>query len=343
MFKIESVEEFLNLGEKHPIIDVRSPLEYNDGHISNAVNVPLFDNDERVQVGTTYVQTGREEAVELGLEFALPKLSLIYKSVKELIKDKNERKVLLHCWRGGMRSASVASFLEICGVEVFLLVGGYKSFRRELMNSFEKDVSLSVIGGMTGSGKTDLLKELADSGHQVIDLEGLANHMGSAFGGIRRVQPTSEQFTNEIYHIWRKFDFSKPIFIEDESINIGKCVLPESLYEKMRTACLIVIENTKENRVKRIVRDYGAFDKTELVNSCNLIKNKLGAELYNNAVNFIETNDISAAVSLLLDYYDKKYDKGIKRRGSNMIKIKFDENENFALLIDELTKIMKIF
>jgi tRNA 2-selenouridine synthase len=166
--------------------------------------------------------------------------------------------------------------------------------------------------------------------------------MGSAFGGIGRIQPTSEQFTNKIYHIWRKFDFSKPIFLEDESINIGKCILPETLYKNMRRSCLIIIENTKENRVKRIVRDYGVFDKNELINSCGFIKNKMGVVLYNDVVALIESNDISTAASLLLDYYDKKYDKGMKRRETNIIKIKCDENENFTLLINELVKELKI-
>jgi len=118
--------------------------------------------------------------------------------------------------------------------------------------------------------------------------------------------------------------------------------LPEALYKKMREACLIIVENTKENRVKRIVKNYGVFDKNELINSCGFIKNRMGAELYNKVVTLIESNEISTAVSLLLDYYDKKYDKGMKRRDSNIIKIKCDKNENFALFIDDLINKLKI-
>ncbi len=336
MGQIEVVEKFMELGESLPVIDVRSPSEFSQGHIPGAVNIPLFNDEERKKVGTTYVQVGHDEAVELGLEIALPKSLSIYRAARDAAPG---GEALVHCWRGGMRSSSVASLLEICGIKTHTLSGGYKAYRRHLHASFESEAQLAVIGGMTGSGKTDLLLELKRMGCQVIDLEGLANHMGSAFGGIGRVQPTTEQFENDIFEQWRKFDLDKPVFIEDESVNVGKCVVPEALFKKIRGARLIIIEVPRKERVARIVRDYGELNPDSLINSCNILKKKMGSVIYSEAVAAVQSGDMTTAASHLLDYYDKKYTKGISRRGENTCTITAEPNEpieSFAARVMEV-------
>ncbi|MEY2794218.1 MAG: hypothetical protein RJA76_2210, partial [Bacteroidota bacterium] len=177
-----------------PILDVRSPGEFKRAHIPNALSLPLFTDEEREKVGICYKHQGKEKAVELGLEFVGPKLVNFVKYAKKVAF---EGEILVHCWRGGMRSASMAWLLETAGLKVFLLEGGYKSYRNFVLKIQSEPLPLRVLGGKTGSGKTELLREMKNAGFQVIDLEDLAKHRGSAFGhfGLEE-QPSSEHFEN---------------------------------------------------------------------------------------------------------------------------------------------------
>ncbi|HEU4717669.1 MAG TPA: tRNA 2-selenouridine(34) synthase MnmH, partial [Bacteroidia bacterium] len=210
-----SIENFLLESTGIPVADVRSPAEFAGGHIPGAFNIPLFTNEERAAVGTIYKQQGNEAAVLKGLEFVGPKMTAFILKARENAPGK---KIAVHCWRGGMRSASMAWLFETAGMEVLLLSGGYKAYRNFVLSNTGRKFDLRVVGGETGSGKTDILHELARKGEQVLDLEGLARHKGSSYGAIGQdPQPTVEQFENDFVHALTKLDPSRPVWIEDES------------------------------------------------------------------------------------------------------------------------------
>ena len=239
--------------ESIPVIDVRTPAEFEHGHIPGAFNVPLFSNEERVVVGTLYKQVGRDQAILKGLEYVGPKMKSIVTQCREVM---NTNEVIVHCWRGGMRSASVAWLLETTGTKAHTLTHGYKAYRRLAQEFFAKPYQLIVMGGKTGSGKTDILKEIALAGEQVIDLEGIAHHKGSAFGTIGEIpQATNEQFENNLFEALLKLDEHKSLWIEDESQSIGKNNVPQVLFHNIRNSNIIFIDVPKEIRVNRLVND----------------------------------------------------------------------------------------
>jgi len=197
-----SVDDFLKEAAHLPVIDVRSPGEYDHAHIPHAINIPLFDNEERAKVGTRYKQVGKDSAVLLGLELVGPKLADFVKKARRL--NLTGQEVLVHCWRGGMRSGSFAWLLNTAGIKARTLEGGYKAYRSQVLAAFAEPARM-IYGGKTGSGKTEILHELAKQGEQVIDLEALANHKGSSYGAIgQEPQPSSEQFENKLFAVWRK-------------------------------------------------------------------------------------------------------------------------------------------
>ena len=190
------IEEFLALAPEIPVADVRTPAEFDQGHIPQAHNLPIFTNEERVQVGTTYKQIGREEAILLGFKFTGPKWGTF---IKQALVFAPEKKIALHCWRGGMRSGAMAWALTLYGFEVYLLNGGYKSYRRWAIEQFSQAFNLLILGGMTGSGKTQILHAIKNSGEQMIDLEDPAQHQGSSYGSMGTlIQPSQEQFENNL-------------------------------------------------------------------------------------------------------------------------------------------------
>src|SRR6185312_12204323 len=191
-----SINEFLALDSSIPVADVRTPAEFEQGHIPGANNIPLFSNDERVTVGTTYKQQGRDQAVLLGFDLVGNKWSGFIGQALEIAPGK---KIALHCWRGGMRSGAMAWALNLYGFDVYLLEGGYKKYRRWVLDGFDQPRNLLILGGMTGSGKTQILHELAKAGERMIDLEDMAQHQGSSYGTMNMlVQPTQEQFENDL-------------------------------------------------------------------------------------------------------------------------------------------------
>ncbi len=301
-----------------PIIDVRSPGEFEKGHLAGAYSIPLFDNAERAHIGTVYKQQSKEEAIELGYKYVTPKLQWY---VDEALNVAPGRKVVVHCWRGGMRSHSFAKHLEDNGFdEVLVIDKGYKSFRNYVLSSFCVEVNLKVIGGYTGSGKTYILKSLEALNCQVIDLEALANHKGSAFGSIGEdKQPTVEQFENNLFERWRNLDFSKPVYIEDESHNIGQVKLPMPLYTKMREVDLYFLEVPKEVRAQTLVKDYAGFSNELLKKGIQTISKRLGGYVTQLALDALEKNDYFQVAMYTLNYYDKSYKRGMLRREENKV------------------------
>ncbi len=333
------IETFLGLAERLPVADVRSPGEFEHGHIPGAFNLPLFTNDERAVVGTLYKKSGREAAILKGLDIVGPKMSGI---VKQARRNAPGRKLLMHCWRGGMRSESMAWLLSTAGFDVRVLIGGYTAYRKHIREKLSAVSRLVVLSGATGSGKTETLLAMKQLGVQVVDLEGLANHKGSAFGALGEApQPTSEQFENNLYREVSKLDLQKPVFLEDESRSVGKVVIPEVFFVKMREAPVIRLEMAKELRILRLVKDYAQFPKEQLIESVMKIERKLGGQNAKTIINAIQTEDFETAIDKVLVYYDKTYSYGLEKRDRNKIHIlktdTHDAAEN-ARLVTEFWK-----
>lgn len=299
------VKDFLAVDRRVPIVDVRSPGEYYEGHITKSVNIPLFSDDERAQVGTTYTKVGREEALELGLEIVGPKMNDLAKKAKAIAVDS---KLKVHCWRGGMRSDKMAWLFDLVGLEVTILEGGYKAYRNQLMDDFLKIEKLIVLQGPTGCGKTDILKHMKMRGEQIINLEKLANHRGSAFGGLGMAdQPATAQFQNNLYNELLILDNSKRIWIESESLSIGRVYLPQTLWENMNASDVIELMMDKKLRVKRLLKEYGSIDREQLSAAISKIRTRFGGNRTKLAIEYLEQDQLAEVASLLLEYYDKSY------------------------------------
>lgn len=294
------------------MLDVRSPAEFAQGHIPGAVSFPLFSDDERAQVGICYKQQGRDAAVELGFALAGPKFAGFIAHAKALSP---ERQVRLHCWRGGMRSEAVAWVLEMAGIQVSLLVGGYKAFRRWTHQQFASPKSVVVLGGMTGTGKTAILTALAEQGAQVVDLEALARHRGSSFGALGLLpQPTNEQFENDLALQWWQLDPRLPVWVEAESRRIGLCRIPDAVFRQMEHARVIEISRNRSERLAALVEVYGTADRQELIVATERIRKRLGGLRTQQAVAFLQQGQLAAAFDLILDYYDRTYTYDLQRR-----------------------------
>ncbi len=327
-----SIEEFMEYRQKFPVFDVRSPGEYIDGHIPGAYNLPLFDNDERRIIGTLYKKSGREAAVFEGLGIAGKKLQTYVKKALQLTKTKE---LLIHCWRGGMRSESMAWLLSTAGFRVHLLTGGYKTYRRHIRRLWEQKAALYVIAGKTGSGKTEILHFLKEKGQQVLDLEKIARHKGSAFGAIgQQQQPTNEQFENDLADHWINLDLQKPVWLEDESLHIGKVCLPEPFYWKKQDSKTILIDVPKSLRIERLKKDYAVFPKELLIESIGKITKRLGGQNAQKAVGSILNDDFTTAIDIVLGYYDKAYSYDLTKKKRSMI-YQMDFNNSDPKIIAE--------
>lgn len=310
-------KEFLEMGKSIPMVDVRTSAEFENGHIPGALNLPIFTNEERVVVGTKYKRAGKDSAVLLGLELVGPKLARFVRQAKKIAPQKE---ILLHCWRGGMRSGSMAWLFETAGFKVYLLKGGYKAYRAFNREQFNKIPKLVILGGMTGSGKTAVLHEMQKLGAQVVDLEGLANHKGSVFGALGQAkQPTNENFENQLAQLWQTFDANKPIWLEDESKSIGSVWINDILFAKMRAAEVVKLNIPKEERIKRLVKEYACFDIEVLALMVSKIEKRLGGLNVKRAYESLENNDFATVADITLTYYDKAYLHGQQKREGQTI------------------------
>lgn len=306
--------DFLRLAGTLKLADTRSPLEYNSGHIPGAVSLPLFSDDERASVGKTYKKSGRTEAVLEGLKLIGPKLSGLFSDGVSLAGGEP---VLMYCWRGGMRSESVAWLLSTGGVKVMLLEGGYKAYRNFILEELAIRRKTIILGGLTGSGKTEILKVLGRKGEQTVDLEGLASHRGSAFGWLGQGrQPATEQFANNLYDSWAGLDYNRPIWLEDESRNIGTVFMPDPFWANMQQSPVIALISPAAVRLPRLVSEYSCFPPGQLIESVQKISKRLGGDRSGDAIKAIETGDFEKAVSITLDYYDRTYSHSLSRHSS---------------------------
>lgn len=304
-----SIEDFFSLRTQLPVVDVRSEGEFEAGHIRNALNIPLLNNAERIAVGTDYKKKGQQEAIKTGFRLVGPRLLDIIN-----VAAANDE-MIVHCWRGGMRSSNFCQFVGMAGVKTHQLKGGYKVYRHAALESFKTPFQFVIIGGCTGSGKSEILRELANQGEQVIDLEMLANHKGSAFGGLMQPpQPTTEQFQNELFEEILKLDRNKRIWIEDESIAIGKIFLPNDFWFTMSGSPVVEILLDKESRVKRLVDEYGGADKNDFLLAMERITKKLGGQHFKTAKEKLLEGDMPSTIEILLTYYDRAYLNGLDKK-----------------------------
>jgi tRNA 2-selenouridine synthase len=311
------MNELVKMREQVVVADVRTPAEFIRGHMPGAINLPLFSNEERVQVGTTYKQVGREAAILLGFDLAGPKWSGF---IRQALAIAPQKKIAVHCWRGGMRSGAMAWALDLYGFEIYVLERGYKNYRQWVSRQIGEDLSLSVVGGMTGSGKTRILHALGTIGEQVIDLEDLAQHQGSAYGTLNRlVQPSQEQFENELAHRLQPMDRQRRIWVEDESMAIGRCLIPKPFWSRMQEAPLFDLQISLEQRVDALVGEYGLLDKEFLVECTDRIRKRLGNERTQQAIAAIREDRMADFIRLVLVYYDKAYRKAMDVRETERV------------------------
>lgn len=288
------------------LLDVRTPAEYAQGHVPGALNLPLFNNEERAEVGTLYKQVSPERAFLRGLDIAGAKMSWY---VLEAIRLAPSRKVAVHCWRGGQRSGSLSTLLSFAGFDVQVVQGGYKAYRQFVLEQFlDCKHKFVVLGGKTGSGKTLILNQLAMLGEQVIDLEKLANHKGSAFGALgEESQPTVEQFENNLFAELSKMEVDKRIWVENESRNIGKVFVPAGFFDKFKSSPLVDLDVPFEERIKYLVEGYAVFPKEDLIDSLMKITKRMGGQNVKAALEAFEAGRIEESTAVALNYYDKTY------------------------------------
>ncbi len=297
-----------------PLIDVRSPAEYAQGHAPSAASVPLFSDAERAEIGTVYKQQSPAKAVRLGLKYAGLRMADLVAEVDALAK-RDPSPLEVYCWRGGQRSGSVAWLLRTAGYDVSRWDGGYKAYRRRVLESWAAERPYVVLAGLTGSGKTEVLRALHELGGPVLDLEGLAHHKGSAFGQIGELpQPTNEQFENDGAVRLAELECEARIWIEDESRSIGRIWLQQSFFARKKSAPVVLLERSLDERIDRLVAAYGQASRTELSETFMRIAKRLGDQNARSAVDHVEQGNLADAARIALHYYDRTYAESVAAR-----------------------------
>lgn len=311
----------------YTFIDVRSPAEFARGHINGACNIPLFSNQLRALVGIEYTHHGKQAAMKLAIEQVGPHLGDLVDGVRQIYTGKT---LCVYCARGGMRSASVAQLYAFFGLPVCILTGGYKAFRNWTIEQLNQSRRIHILGGKTGAGKTEALAQLSHYGHQVVDLEALAQHRGSVFGGNLDSQATQQQFENDLALAWHQANANIPLWLEDESRKIGSVIIPESIWFCMQAAPVYCLEAPEQERIERIMATYGHLDETFVTKALVIIAQQLGSQTHAQALELLKLNDRFAGIKLMLAYYDKKYAYSLGKK-QNVIQV-----SSVAQLIDLL-------
>lgn len=337
MIRRVNLQEFQQISEQVPIIDVRSEKEFLKGHFPGSISFPILQNDEREKVGTAYKQKGRETAVILGFALVGPKFS---KYLQLALEKFSEKKVALYCWRGGMRSNIMAWVLSLAGFKVFILEGGYKSFRKWAQTFFKHPFKFVVIGGKTGVGKTEVLNELSKAGEQIIDLEKLANHKGSAFGALDGSgQPAYEHFENLIAFELHKLDAARRIWVENESRHIGSVKIPDDIYSQIRSAPVVELETEESDRIERIKKDYCIFPKEVLKEATIKIQKRLGNKRLKEALDLLDAGEMEEWIRRMFQYYDDSYTYSRSLRKESKFYTVSHSASNPALTINAILQI----
>jgi tRNA 2-selenouridine synthase len=304
------VEELESL-ENPILVDVRSEGEYLEATIPGALNLPLLNNEERAQVGTTYTQTSPSLAKEEGLEFISTKLPNLVKQVQAWSEA---GPLVLFCWRGGMRSKSLATVLDLMGVPVYRLHGGYKAYRKSIVDFFEQEPTLKfvVLRGNTGVGKTEILQQLKREGYPAIDLEKLANNRGSVFGDVGLgAAPSQKTFEALLYEELKEIKAKDQTYIvvECESKRIGRVTLPVKFHDAMQRGTQILVYDSISNRVNRLVKEYTEIHDSvsQIRASLTRLDKNLGHKKLEEYNSLLDENRFEEFTEKLLDYYDALY------------------------------------
>ncbi len=337
MINTLEIDDFLSkIDNNSLLIDARTPDEYRESHIKDAINLYALSDEERKEVGTLYKKCAFD-AKRLGASYIAKNVSYHLQHFLSTVTP--ETKIFIYCARGGQRSGGIATILDSIGYRVYKLKGGYKSYRNyvlEYLDSFKQD-NFIILDGLTGSGKSIILKKFENS----IDLEKLANHLGSSFGAINGAQPSQKQFQNSIYdelQRTKEYDF---VIVEGESKKIGKLHIPSHFYDKILKSPRIWIDSPLDDRAKRILKDYEKIDEKFFEEAMQKISPYIEKKYALDAKKaFYNGNKIECAKILLEKYYDKVY----RHRGNYDITVRFDnisqvvnDIKNFALKRQKLS------
>ncbi len=291
------------------LVDVRSPGEFHQGHWPGAINIPLFSDEQRAEVGTLYNHEGRHNAIQRGLEIVGPSMARLSEALQKTGGE--SQRLRIYCWRGGMRSNSMAWLADLSGLTTLVLEGGYKSYRRWVLNQFSLPWPVRLLGGRTGSGKTDLLLALAEQDVAVVDLEGLAHHRGSSFGGLGLPeQPSTEHYENRLAEALdgHRLQRAEEIWLEAESAQVGRCRIPRDLFLQMQAAEVLEIRRSEQERLDQLVAVYGHQGEKALAEATQRISRRLGPQRTHQALEAIKRGNWHEACRAMLDYYDRCYD-----------------------------------
>jgi tRNA 2-selenouridine synthase len=315
MLKEIAVEQFLNL-EEAIAVDVRSPIEFCDGSIPGAINLPLFSNEERAEIGTIYKKTGQNAAKWKAMEVVSPKIPFLMAELKKLIDD--GKVPVIHCWRGGMRSKSVCTFMEYSGLPSLRLTGGYKNYRQFILSKINEILpgKAIVIHGKTGVGKTEILHRLKSKGYPILDLEGIAGHRGSIFGAIGLGDGNNQKnFDAQLFTELSKLEKSPYFIIEAESKRIGRVIQPQELLEKKENGHHLYLDASIHTRVNQIINEYVhpyskfPWFKERVLEGLEKIEKRLNPNIVNELKQSFLNEDWYTLIQILLeDYYDSRYD-----------------------------------
>ncbi|WP_257350508.1 tRNA 2-selenouridine(34) synthase MnmH [Pseudalkalibacillus decolorationis] len=327
VIKLQSCE----LSDYH-LIDVRSPGEFEEFHIEGANSVPLFTNEERAEVGTTYKQIGKEEAKELGLSIVSPKLSWMFNNLKQL-NDTIDKPFLIYCARGGMRSKSVATVMKMMGMSCYQLEGGIRSYRKSIVASLdhyqEQSKPFVVLEGLTGTRKTDYLEILQEEGYPVLNLEQMAGHRGSIFGQVGIEGKSQKQFDQALFKRLQELEEASFYIIESESKRIGRVLLPDCILDGKEQAHRIHITLPFEKRVNYICSVYEPELYTdEIGEALSKLQKRLTPTVAEIVMDAFKRSDYKEIVRQLLQhYYDPRYDHAAKQYQSSVTELSIDHFE----------------
>ncbi|MFD1735915.1 tRNA 2-selenouridine(34) synthase MnmH [Bacillus salitolerans] len=299
----------------YSLIDVRSPSEYREFHIPGAISMPIFSDEERAIVGTTYKQEGKEFAKHLGVDILSSKLPHFYQNIKDLYHQQGIEKkpIVVYCWRGGMRSKSIVSIMGMMEIPTLQLEGGIRSYRQIIMDELEKAKKVTkkyiVLEGLTGTKKTEILARLQQLGYPVINIEELASHRGSLFGQIGLKPRSQKEFESLLYHRLQQLQHSSYYIIEAESKRLGSIIIPDFLLEGKEQGARIHIEMELQKRAETICETYNLDNhRIEFVEGIQLLKKRLSKESNELLEEYLQKGDLQAVVTILLkDYYDPRY------------------------------------